>query len=263
MSKTKIPWATDSWNPVVGCSKVSAGCENCYAEAMNKRFHWIKDWNTPEFFPERLKKLNAKQKPKTIFVCSTSDLFHEDVKYAWIYQVVEKIIECKQHTFMFLTKRPLRMKAVFETLRDDLSFDKLSNLWLGVTAENQEMANKRIPILLDIPAAKHFVSLEPMLGELDLSILKPSKAMGLNALSGVRYDLVTYSQGKALDFVIVGCESGRSRRKCKDEWVQRIINDCKYYKTPLMIKQLEQNGKLVHSPFFEGKQYLDFPKTEE
>lgn len=182
MSKTKIEWCQHVYNPVTGCSKISEGCQNCYAFSMNKRFG--DKWNNPDFkvrfHPERLNQPLRKKKPTLYFVCSMGDLFHEDVEIEWLKDIFNVISMSPQHHFLMLTKRPLVMKLKLENLSQMIrremakegfspfnykknEFDTYRNLWLGVTAENQEQADKRIPILLDIPAAGHFVSFEPLL----------------------------------------------------------------------------------------------------
>lgn len=188
MSKTKIEWADRTYNPVTGCTPISDGCANCYAKRMSERFAgpWGLDPAEPfkvTLHPERLDEPLRWKKPSKVFVCSMSDLFHEDVPDKFIVDVLSVIAEAWQHTFLILTKRPERMREIFagSTIANDVWLQTtrgvnaekspwpLPNVWIGVTAENQEQADKRIPILLQIPAAKRFVSVEPMLGAVDLS----------------------------------------------------------------------------------------------
>jgi protein gp37 len=223
--KTKIEWAEKVWNPVTGCTKISPGCANCYAERMTKRFWPDKDFNKVTLHPDRLEEPLRWKKPSRIFVCSMGDLFHEDVTDEFIDGVFGTVLGLNifsgvaKHTFLILTKRPERMKRYFDSrdpiehikawayncpwvpkdedlTTEDLAYSKcchdwdengrnsngskykpwgylnklwpLPNVWLGVTAENQQMADERIPILLQVPAAVRFVSVEPMLGSVDL-----------------------------------------------------------------------------------------------
>jgi protein gp37 len=195
MSQTKIEWATKVWNPVTGCTKVSPGCQNCYAERMAKRLAGRCGYLKEEPFkvtvhPERLEEPLNWKKPQRIFVCSMGDLFHDDVPDEFIGEVFNTMVNAQWilgHRFLVLTKRPERMKRVIEEIGDIITEQRkpkkmpdgttrhtmtfsfpLQNIWLGVTAENQEKADERIPILLQIPAAKRFVSVEPMLGPVDL-----------------------------------------------------------------------------------------------
>lgn len=294
MSRTKIPWSEMTWNPIIGCSKVSAGCLNCYAEKMANRLSRMElakgnfdgaylrvyggghprnlaehefyggkrrggGWHGNTVFVEtQLNKPLHWKKPRMIFVCSMGDLFHESVPFEWVDKVMAVVALCYQHTFQFLTKRPERMaeymlnggdrwgrmdeikKALREMKRPTLAaacwyFD---NLWLGVTAENQEMADKRIPILLDIPAAVRFVSVEPML-----------EGINLDAYMGRQYGIcnAVYSYSY-LDQVIIGCESGSGRRPCKVEWIQSAVDQCAAAGVPVFVKQIEVNGKVNHNP---------------
>ena len=163
MGKSKIEWTDRVWNPVTGCTKVSAGCTNCYAERITKRFYPDKDFNEITLHEDRLNQPLRWRKPSKVFVCSMSDLFHDDVPLNFIDKVFDTIHKAKNHTFLVLTKRPENL------LNKWLGLPLPNNCWIGVTAENQEQADKRIPILLQIPAAKRFVSVEPMLGAVDLS----------------------------------------------------------------------------------------------
>jgi len=224
MSRTKIEWATDSWNPIVGCTKVSEGCTNCYAKAMNKRFKWVKDWNTPEFFPHKMKQITPKQKPKRIFVCSTSDLFHEDVDTDWQFQIFDKMITCPQHTFILLTKRPQLAYDFYElTNTKQKNGEPIQNIWLGITCENQKAADERIPILLDIPAKVHFISCEPLLDEIDL-----------------HKQANWFWAGSGINWIICGGETGPNAREMNPTWARKIRDDCKETGVPFFFKQMSK-----------------------
>jgi protein gp37 len=185
MSKSKIEWTGETWNPMSGCTKISEGCAKCYAEKMAHRLKAMGAKGYENGFavtlhPDRLNEPLKRKKPTTYFVCSMGDLFHEDVPFDYIDQIFAIMALTPQHTYQVLTKRPERMREYFEDGEERVEaffmdggypsnfLWPLPNVWLGVTAENQEQADKRIPILLDTPAALRFVSIEPMLGEIDL-----------------------------------------------------------------------------------------------
>ncbi len=190
MAKTRIEWADAVWNPVTGCTKISDGCKNCYAERMAKRLRGRFGYPLDEPFavtlhPDKLREPEAWKRGRRIFVCSMGDLFHEEVPFEFIDQVFFTMASAHQHIFMLLTKRPERMLEYYESrlfvvndilrfgtrlMRIDLGggwhleFDPMnSNIWAGVTAEDQMRANKRIPVLIKVPASVHYVSVEPML----------------------------------------------------------------------------------------------------
>lgn len=192
---TKIEWATDTWNPTTGCTKVSPGCANCYIERQapmriaGRRF--VRGAIPIELHPERLQVPLHWYSPRRVFVDSMSDLFHEDVPEKYIAKVLAVCELAYWHQFLILTKRPERMRALLtnedfqfhigwfasQAMRefglDEARFgphvtENPPNVWLGTTAENQRMAARRVPELLATPAAVHFVSLEPLLSPIDL-----------------------------------------------------------------------------------------------
>ena len=189
MTKSRVPWADFRWNPIEGCSAISEGCKNCYAQTLSRRFH--RPWGEPVFHESRLEQPGKTRKPGRVFVCSTSDLFHDDCVAGddWLDAIFSVILDTPRYTFLLLTKRP-------ENIPSNLRLPP--NVWLGVTAENQARADERIPILLSIPAALHFVSVEPMLGPVDLSRWLAS--------------------GK-LNWVIAGPETGPERRLFYPAWI--------------------------------------------
>jgi len=221
---TKIEWATDTWNPVTGCTKISDGCRNCYAERMAKRLAGRCGYPADEpfrvtFHPDRLGQPLRWKKRRLVFVCSMGDLFHPAVKYEWIDKIFDVVVASPQHRFLFLTKRPFTMADYIEKFLTKVkAFDVdfwMQNIWLGVTTENQGMAAARIPVMLSIPAAVHFVSLEPLLGPINLK---------KNILQG-------------LDWIICGGESGPGARPIHPEWVRKIRDDCLQAKKPFFFKQ--------------------------
>ncbi len=244
---TKINWTDESWNIIIGCEKISPGCKNCYAEKMAYRLAWMerlklhkfKDLNYPNVIDFVTKKWNGKthfaesqlekplkwKKPRMIFVCSMGDLFHESVPFEWIDKVFEVIEKCPQHTFQVLTKRPEIMYKYMVRYGIGAMPD---NIWLGVTAENQEQANKRIPILLQIPAKVRFVSIEPMLDVIDLECF-PETGCPSDSIDN-------------LGWVICGGESGHHARPMHPDWVRSLKEQCESADVPFFFKQGSENN---------------------
>jgi len=174
MSATRIEWADKVWNPVTGCTPISAGCEHCYAKRMATRLAGRVGYPADDPFrvtlhSDKMGEPRTWRKPQRVFVCSMGDLFHDAVPYEWIRDVFQMMMfTAPQHTYMILTKRPERlMKWMLINYDPETMYrfrDLYPHIWLGVTAENQRQADIRVPILLSIPATVHFVSVEPMLG---------------------------------------------------------------------------------------------------
>lgn len=244
---SKIEWTEKTWNPVTGCTKISVGCKNCYAETLISRFGDV--WNRKngrkfevEMHPSRFTLPFLWKKPSKIFVCSMSDLFHLEVSFDTIEAIFRTMLNTPQHTYYILTKRPERMRSAIAAGLTDNS-KPLPNVWLGVTAENQEQADKRIPILLQIPAAKRFVSLEPLLSPISFRWCEWEPVRDRNHLDGLR----------KLDWIITGAESGPKRRPFNEQWVTDIKNQCVEAGVPFFYKQGVVNGKLVKMPKLSGK----------
>ncbi len=242
---SKIEWTDITINPIVGCTKISEGCQYCYAEKMAYRlkcmgiskYQDVVDKNgwTGKIgvdFSETFNKLP--KKPKKIFVSSMGDLFHENVKHDWIRRVLVETIAYPQHIYILLTKRPERMKHIVVGYEDVLQ----PNLWLGVTAENQKRADERIPILLQIPAAVRFVSVEPMLGPVDLTNLNIQNITKIDSLNGDHgiYKPMWFN-GQKLDQVICGPETGPKARPCKPKWIEGLYEQCKSAGVPFFDKR--------------------------
>lgn len=232
MSKTKIDWCDEVWNPVTGCSKVSDGCKNCYAEKMASRLQkmgckkYANGFKVECHEDELVRTFPGKG--KRIFVNSMSDLFHEEVTDDFILDVEREISEPwnRKHTFIILTKRPKRMMEFYEKYKRPYP---LPNLWLGVSVENQAAADARIPILLKTPAALRFVSVEPMLEAIDLGEFLP--AWDENGYS------VNQLTAKNLDWVICGGESGANSRPLHPDWVRSMRDQCESAGVPFFFKQ--------------------------
>jgi protein gp37 len=276
MGKSKIEWTEKVWNPITGCTQISAGCDNCYAKRESPRFKNLPGYSKenpfkPTFHANRLDQPLRWRKPSRIFVCSMGDLFHEEIKFEQIAAVFGVIAASPQHTFQVLTKRPERMKEFFEWLvknkkqnvlimlearerfnhkkiekyfdfwRSDFGKEAwpLPNLWLGVTAENQEQADKRIPILLQTTAAKRFVSIEPMLSEIEIINGKKNRWTMPTDIDSSGNKIKWTDPGKKfipLDWVIVGGETGSKARPMHDGWVYSIKEQCKNSGTPFFFK---------------------------
>lgn len=207
MAKTKIQWSEEVWNPIAGCSRVSKGCERCYAEVMANRLQSIgiegyegviknNKWTGKiNFIPSKLGYPLHLKKPKMIFVNSMSDLFHEEIPFTYIDNALNVMVTNPRHIYQILTKRPKRLlefcnwqskkikDAGFNSWEGKY-FEFPDFIWIGVSVENQKAADERIPLLLQTPAAVRWLSVEPMLEPIDLS----------------KYI-------DKLDWIVVGCES--------------------------------------------------------
>ncbi|WP_254035919.1 DUF5131 family protein, partial [Planktothrix agardhii] len=228
---TTISWCDETINPIVGCSRISEGCQKCYAETAAKtarlqqfpQYQKVASWNgTVEFVENQLDRLLRWKKGKRIFLCSMADMFHENVPFEWIEQIFSTIEDFPQHTFQILTKRPERMIEFFDwyiARNSDhsvgLQWSIPDNIWLGVSCENQAMADKRIPLLMKIPAKVRFLSCEPLLEPINLSKFLPIE------WSEIAEDWIeswpgigSYSTNDYPSWVIAGGESGAGSRPC-------------------------------------------------
>lgn len=282
---TKIAWCDETINPVVGCSKISEGCERCYAEEMARRLSMMEKkphpqyqsvisfgrWNgLTAFVPAALDKVYSWKTPRSVFITSMGDVFHDSVPFAWIERVLGMVASNPQHTFIMLTKRAERMQEFFAstdmagqlaclyqlaagTDPETCQIDNwpLPNLVLGVSVENQQAADERIPFLLSTPAAKRFVSLEPMIGPVDLDRIHESSDDGCthsweSCLNGKRFD--PWSDGTIdgmprLDGVILGGESGNKSRNLDPLWVIKVRDQCAEAGVPFMFKQWSHENR--------------------
>jgi protein gp37 len=213
---TGIEWTDETWNPTVGCTKITAGCKHCYAEGMHARltamgvekyaepFRRVRPW------PAALEQPLQWTRPRRIFVNSMSDLFHEDLPLEYIGQVFDVMQRAPQHTFQVLTKRSGRLAEVAAALPWP------GNVWMGVSVENAGQI-ERIHDLARVPAAVRFLSLEPLLGR--ISALP---------LDGIHW-------------VIGGGESGPGARECNVDWIRDIMARCALAQVPFFLKQLGAN----------------------
>jgi protein gp37 len=250
---TKIEWTDTVWNPITGCTPISAGCEKCYAKRMANRLRGRFGYPEKEPFNIAIHKdrfndpINLRGNKK-IFVCSMSDLFHKDVPYEAIRTMFQIMAYCKNHTFQILTKRPDRTKDIIDGFIREGDFTDISgtpvkfpinNVWFGVTAENQEMADVRIPILLQIPATVRFVSCEPMLGRIDLTKIHYDNTVEINSLTG-DHGVIRPLAGKSdnkLHWVICGPETGPGARPMEMLWMEFLYMQCWKNETPFFDKK--------------------------
>jgi protein gp37 len=271
--KTNIEWATDTWNPVTGCTKVSPGCDHCYAIPMSRRVEAMQagqpfrtkpndyagttiqrydaagrvepvDWTGKvNLLHDRLDQPIRWSKPRRIFVNSMSDLFHEQVPDAFIAEVFAVMHRAEQHTFQVLTKRHARMRSLLSsdafhgmvvgaaseyTRGADPGVPwPLPNVWVGVSVENQQWANIRVPALLETPAAVRWLSMEPLLGAVTFRWAPWTPVVDSDHLDGLR----------GLDWIVVGGESGPGARPLHPEWARTIRDACHEAGVPFLFKQ--------------------------
>jgi protein gp37 len=230
MAETQIEWTDATWNPVAGCSIVSAGCTNCYAMEMAKRLQAMgldkyqgltrksgkrSIWNGVVREDHAALQIPLTwKKPRKIFVNSMSDLFHERVSDAFVIKVWNVMRITPHHHYQILTKRPDRMGQL---IRSEIA-DVLPNVWLGTSIENADVVG-RADALREIPAAIRFVSFEPLIGP-----------VGAISLRGIHW-------------AIVGGESGRAARPIREEWIDDIYDQCSRYNTAFFFKQWGTWGK--------------------
>jgi protein gp37 len=233
-SNSTIEWTESTWNPVTGCTKISPGCKNCYAERMAKRLLAMGQPNYAKGFKlamhDHVLELPLKwKKPQTIFVNSMSDLFHKDVKEEFIQKVFDVMNRAPWHNFQVLTKRAERLAE----LSDRLPWSK--NIWMGVSIENGEYKS-RIDCLRYTSANVKFISFEPLIG-----------AVGKVNL-------------KKIDWAIVGGESGPGARYMDPQWATDLRDQCVKQKVPFFFKQWGGINKKKTGRKLEGKYWNQMPK---
>jgi len=232
---SKIEWTEATWNPVTGCTKVSPGCDNCYAEKIVERFHGkgafavVRRSDDKLFLPFRWRR------PRRVFVNSMSDLFHDDVPDSFIANVWSVMARTPRHTYQVLTKRHARMRALLSSAAFQDHVRSIApgaawpppNVWLGVSVENQKWADIRVPALLATPAAVRWLSCEPLLGPVDL-IRAVNKLDWLDPAS---------LQPGGIDWVVAGGESGRGARPMHPDWARSLRDQCARSGVPYFFKQ--------------------------
>jgi protein gp37 len=236
MARTKIEWTESTWNPITGCTKISTGCKNCYAEVMTRRLQamgqekYLNGFNLT-LHPKTLNEPYTWKKPRVIFVNSMSDLFHKDIPIQYIMDVFRVMKENPHHVFQILTKRADLL----------LYYDKegylewTHNIWMGVTVED-DTVTKRINLLQQTEAKIKFLNCEPLLTAIP--------EMNLTNI----------------DWIIVGGESGRTPRPIKEEWILDIKDQCKKANVAFYFKQWGGTNKKKNGKSLRGKQYTEMPE---
>jgi protein gp37 len=310
LSVTSIEWTSRTWNPVRGCSRVSEGCRHCYAETFAARN--LPEMRSPttgepfavrtpagprwtgrvELIPSKLDEPLRWRKPQRIFVNSMSDLFHESLPERAIADVFGTMALASRHTFQILTKRPRRMRDLLAPgPLTALGDHPLPNVWLGVSVEDQATADERIPILLETPAAVHFVSYEPALGPVDFKRLLtagesdnpiggsehsridgdvPAARVAAPQQQRPRWDKSTgHEQGdqgadrpavRTLDWLIVGGESGPGARRFNVAWARSVVRQCKAAGVAVFCKQLGADVIDRNDAGFDGSEPDSWPE---
>ena len=237
MSKSSIEWTEMTWNPTTGCTKISAGCKNCYAEIMTRRLKAMgqekyKDgFKVVKVHPDSLKVPYTWKSPKVVFVNSMSDLFHEKIPVEFIKDVFKVMNDNPQHIFQLLTKRAERL------LELSSEFYWSENIWMGVSVENAKVID-RIDFLRKTESKIKFLSLEPLIGPL------------------TNLDL------ENIDWAIVGGESGHKARPMKEKWVFEIRENCIRNNVPFFFKQWGGKNKKKAGRILDGKTYDEMPVKE-
>ncbi len=233
-----VEWTEKSWNPVTGCDKISSGCANCYAKELAEGC--MKRWKNPRYLNgfnltlhEDLLEVPMKwKKSKQVFPCSMSDIFHEGIPSDFIRRMFDTMNRCPQHTFIVLTKRAERMLELSPTIGWS------DNIWLGVTVEEARYAD-RIGQLKQTPASNKFVCAEPLLGDL-----------GELDLQGINW-------------VVVGGESGKNFRPCKEEWVLHLRDCCEAQGVDLTFKQWGGKFRKRNGSLLQGRYYHEMPVSNQ
>lgn len=233
MNNTKIEWTEKTWNPVTGCSGVSSGCKNCYAKKMAKRLHAMGNPRYVNEFEVTVHKDLFKQpldikKSSIIFVCSMSDLFHENVSFEVIGQIFDTMKKANWHIFQVLTKRPERL------LEFSKMYDIPKNVWVGTSVENENVLY-RVEILKKVKASIHFLSCEPLLG--------PLTELNLDNIQ----------------WVVVGGESGSNARSVEKKWIIDIRDKCQNSGVAFFFKQWGGWNKKKNGHELDGKTYKEMP----
>lgn len=231
-----IEWTEATWNPVTGCSQVSPGCAHCYAKTFAERWRGIPGHPYEQGFdlrlwPDRLEVPLRWTKPRTIFVNSMSDLFHEDIPDAYIGQVFETMAKASWHTFQVLTKREDRLADLAPRLR------WAPNIWMGVTIENRRFV-RRADVLRGVPAAVRFISAEPLLGPLDGLLLE------------------------GVDWLIAGGESGAGHRRVDPDWIRNLRDRCTQEGVAFFFKQWGGPRPKSRGRELDGREWDELPEPK-
>ncbi len=282
---SSIEWTDATWNPITGCSVISAGCKHCYAMKLagtRMRNHPSRAgltvaskagpvWNglvrrNEAWMVQPLRWA----RPRRIFVCAHGDLFHEAVPDEWISEVFATMAAASQHTFQVLTKRAKRMhdyvNSAFAAGRDW----PLPNVHLGVSAEDQGTYDERVPWLFRTKAARRFVSIEPMLGAIELNrfcacgcklLVRDAIREAMSSPAALNRDQAAAVMGMTLgvDWVICGGESGRGARPMHPEWVRSLREQCIGFRVPFFFKQWGGESKKATGRLLDGRTWDELP----
>jgi protein gp37 len=293
---SKIEWTEATWNPIRGCSRVSEGCRNCYAERIAARFGGPVEHQDKSDFPfyEIAEMTDAGprwtgkvelvesalylplrwKKPRRIFVNSMSDLFHEKIPTEWINTIFGVMHAAPWHIYQILTKRAELMRA---WAFPNTGLAQMKNIWLGVSVENQKTADERIPLLLQTPAAVRWVSYEPALGPVDFTDI-----MGQNYLKEFETP-ADIKIPRALDWLVAGGESGPGARPAHPGWFRAVRDQCAAAGVPFFFKQwgewapvreakfhdicgsvgFERVGKKKAGRLLDGREHNEYPATRK
>lgn len=266
--KTKIEWSDASWNFVTGCEVVTPGCDNCYAKTFAERWrgtpgHYFEQGFDVVLRPDKMNLPLRWKRPRKIFVNSMSDLFHKDVPDEYIARAFAVMALTPQHTFQALTKRHGRMRSWLNNDRMRLKVYNeahalahdlpgfpdasvpwpLPNLWLGVSVEDQNRAEMRIPALLDTPAAVRWLSCEPLLGPVDI------------------FRNTNLDRHPGLDWVVVGGESGPRCRPMDVRWARFLRDECTGAGIPFFFKQWGGRTPKANGRELDGRTWDEYPRT--
>lgn len=257
-NSSAIEWTDATWNPVTGCTKVSAGCDNCYAHRLANRLlsetyrATLPVVNTPanradpfavRIWPDRLDVPRKWREPRRVFVNSMSDLFHADIPDGFVRECFQVMLKEDQHVYQILTKRPSRATRFLTSVARDLigPTGLPTHIWIGTSVENQSV-DYRIRHLSDVPASIRFLSCEPLIGPLDLSgFLQP---LG----------------NERIHWVIVGGESGPQARPVDPEWIRVIRDQCRSSSTPFFFKQWGGKTPKAGGRKLDGETWSEYPE---
>lgn len=252
--RSEIEWTDATWNPTTGCTKVSSGCDNCYAEALAHRLlsrtygKALPVIDTPSnrsdpfavrIWPDRLNIPKKWKASRRIFVNSMSDLFHADIPDLFIRQIFEVMLDANHHTYQILTKRPSRARRFLHQHRDLVGSTLPSHIWLGTSVEDSSVAY-RLRQLVSIPAAVRFLSCEPLLGPISIASALPDFP-------------------DALHWVIAGGESGSGARPVKVEWLRSLRDECVVLQIPFFFKQWGGRTPKVGGRELDGRYWEEYP----
>lgn len=247
--RSKIEWTDSTWNPVTGCTRVSSGCDNCYAHALaNGRLAEVYGKRLPvvenaanvadpfavRIWPERLDQPLRWRAPRMVFVNSMSDLFHVDIPEDYVRNIFEVMLEADRHTYQVLTKRPSRARRFYERNADLFEGRPIpGNIWIGTSIENQDVIH-RLSQVKSVPATIRFLSCEPLLGPLALDLDR-------------------------IDWVIAGGESGIGYRALDLDWVKEIRDQCLESGVPFFFKQVGGRTPKAKGRMLEGRTWDEMP----